>query len=284
VTPLTQANNTCVPVTYLISSPDGTIEGNGESSHPVVSDSGTFVAFESQAANLGPSASNTNPATHQIYAEQQCLGASTCSRYPLSLISTYDGTTPGSGGTNIEPAISFDGRFVAFASTATNLGVTASAQQIYLRDTCSVTTVTTCLPSTTLVSTSNGSTPGSLLSENPSINQNSTGSGEFVAFASLATNLATNISNGVENIFVRETCATAETTGTTGTTTTTACAPGLALASLAAGSSPPAANGSSLMPSISGDAHTVSFLSFASNLVPRDTNGLEDIFLAATSF
>jgi hypothetical protein len=28
----------------------------------------------------------------------------------------------------------------------------------------------------------------------------------------------------------------------------------------------------------------VSFLSFASNLVPRDNNGLEDIFLGSTSF
>jgi hypothetical protein len=28
----------------------------------------------------------------------------------------------------------------------------------------------------------------------------------------------------------------------------------------------------------------VSFISYANNLVPGDTNGLEDIFLAATSF
>jgi len=28
----------------------------------------------------------------------------------------------------------------------------------------------------------------------------------------------------------------------------------------------------------------VSFLSFANNLVPRDNNGLEDIFLGSTSF
>jgi hypothetical protein len=43
-------------------------------------------------------------------------------------------------------------------------------------------------------------------------------------------------------------------------------------------------NGSSLAPSISGDAHSVSFLSFANNLVARDTNGLADAFLAATTF
>ena len=43
-------------------------------------------------------------------------------------------------------------------------------------------------------------------------------------------------------------------------------------------------NGNSLVPSISPDGTTVSFLSFANNLVPRDNNGLEDIFLGSTSF
>jgi len=44
------------------------------------------------------------------------------------------------------------------------------------------------------------------------------------------------------------------------------------------------ANGSSLLPSISADGHTVSFFSTANNLVSRDTNALEDIFLATTTF
>jgi hypothetical protein len=43
-------------------------------------------------------------------------------------------------------------------------------------------------------------------------------------------------------------------------------------------------NGSSVAPSISGDGHTVSFLSFASNMVARDTNGVADAFLASTTF
>jgi hypothetical protein len=34
------------------------------------------------------------------------------------------------------------------------------------------------------------------------------------------------------------------------------------------------------VPSLSGDGATVSFISFADNLVPRDTNALEDVFLA----
>jgi hypothetical protein len=130
------------------------------------------------------------------------------------------------------------------------------------------------------VSTLNGTTPGNGLSESPSINQDtSTTVFQFVAFASLATNLATNVANGVENIFVRNTCA-----NLSGTTTPTACTPSLGLASLPAGASPAAANGSSFAPSISGDGHIVGFISFANDLVPRDTNSLEDIFLGLTTF
>ena len=39
------------------------------------------------------------------------------------------------------------------------------------------------------------------------------------------------------------------------------------------------ANESSLVPSLSQDGRFVAFLSFASNLVPGDTNGVADIFL-----
>ena len=104
-----------------------------------------------------------------------------------------------------------------------------------------------------------------------------TASGQFVAFASVASNLALNVANGIENIYVRNTCDTVATS-------TTACAPQTVLVSQAAGTSPPAANGSSYKPSISADGHTVSFISFASDLVAHDTNGFEDVFLAATTF
>jgi len=57
-----------------------------------------------------------------------------------------------------QPAISADGRFVAFASTSTNLaGAPAgglAAQNIYVRDTCTGATV--CSPSTTMVSVDAG--------------------------------------------------------------------------------------------------------------------------------
>jgi hypothetical protein len=97
-----------------------------------------------------------------------------------------------------------------------------------------------------------------------------------VAFASLSSNIAST-SNGVENVFVRNTC---EMTSTI----TTECAPSVALVTQGAGTASTPSNGNSLVPSISPDGTTVSFLSFSSNLVPRDNNGLEDIFLGSTTF
>ena len=164
-------------------------------------------------------------------------------------------------------------------------------QQIYVRDTCNEvsTVVTNCTPSTNLVSTpdttANATTPSNSLSENPSLSEcgvttvttSTCQVGLLIAFATKATNLSSNIQNGVENIFVRSTCEDLATT-------TTACTPRTALASLPAGTLATASNGDSIVPAISGDGHTVTFISAATNLVTRDTNGFADVFLAATSF
>ena len=55
------------------------------------------------------------------------------------------------------------------------------------------------------------------------------------------------------------------------------------LASASAGTNPPPSDGNSVAPSISGDGNTVSFISFADNIVPNDSNGLEDVFLASAA-
>jgi Tol biopolymer transport system component len=116
-------------------------------------------------------------------------------------------------------------------------------------------------------------TPGNLLSEYPTVSDD----GQYVAFASLATNVAPNTTNGYENIFVRDTCLNFEVT-TTGET----CTPTTVLRSIS--NTTTEGNGNSDYPQISQDGHSVAFLSFASNLVNDDTNNLEDIFLGWTSF
>jgi len=282
------APGSCTPTTFLVSAPDGTTPGNAPSAHPAISNTGLFVAFESTATNLGATAPNPD-ATLEVFERSTCvttggLASGTC--VPVtSIASTPDGATPADGASS-EAAVSNDGRFVAFASTAKNLvaGV-GPTQEVYVRDTCNGEDVliTACSPSTQLVSTPDGVTAANALSEHPSINgcgvTTTCTTGQVIAFASFATNLgplASNTQNGIENIFARNSCAVLPTS-------TTLCVPYTLLVSQPGGTAPPPANGQSVAPAISGDGQTVGFLSFANNLVARDSNALEDVFLGSAS-
>ncbi|HEY6904020.1 MAG TPA: hypothetical protein VI216_06905 [Candidatus Acidoferrales bacterium] len=279
------ASTGCTPTTYLVSTADGTTPGNAPSSNPAIANNGLFVAFTSSASNLGATAPNPSGAA-EIFERSTCVttiasSSNTCVT-GTNLVSTPDGVTPADGA-SAEAAISSDGRFVAFDSTATTLitGV-GPTQEIYVRDTCTgAATTPACVAATHLISTPNGTTPANALSEHPSINScggatTSCASGQYVAFASLGSNFGANAANGIENVFVRDTCEVLPTT-------TTACVPYTFLASQAGGATPPPADGNSIVPAISGDGATVSFISSADNLVARDTNALQDVFLAGAN-
>lgn len=285
------APTTCTPKTYLasVSPVDGVTAGNGASSSPAIGNDGLFVAFSSTATNL--SATPNLDGTPEIFERSTCVttieeSGNSCAP-ATELISTPDGSTPADG-PSIEPAVSQEGRFVAFASASRNLisGV-GPTQEIYVRDTCAGVTATTppsCVPSTTLISTPDGTTPANAPAENPSIARcTSTTSiggvcstGTFFAFATKASNLGANVQNGIENIFARNTCQ-----GITVSTPPT-CATYTYLASQAPASAAPT-NGDSILPAISGDGHTVGFISSASNLVSLNTGGIPNMFLATAS-
>ena len=259
-------STTCSPTTFLVSTPDGTTPGDGASSAPSIASGALYVAFVSSARNLGATAPNPSGLPEAFV--RACANAATTCTGETDLVSTPDGVTPANGAST-QTAIASNGRYVAFTSTGTNLGFSSGGvQQLYLRDTCLA--ATSCTPSTSLVSTRDGTTPANALAERPSFST----SGQFVAFASAASNLGANTANGIENVFVRNTCISGAANCSTSTI----------VASQPAGNLAPSLNGSSLAPSISGDGHTVSFLSFASNLVARDTNGVADAFLASTTF
>lgn len=277
------ASSTCIPTTYLVSTADGVTPGNAASSNPAIANDGLFVAFASSASNLGATAPNPSGAA-EVFERSTCvttIASSDNTCVPgTNLISSPDGVTPADGA-SAEAAISSDGRFVAFDSTATTVisGV-GPTQEVYVRDTCTGVT-TTCVASTHLISTPNGTTPANALSEHPSINQcgsstTTCSSGQYVAFASQGSNFGTNTANGIENIFVRDTCEVLPSS-------TTLCVSYTILASQAGGATPPPADGNSIAPAISGDGATVSFISFADNLVAHDTNALEDVFLAGAN-
>ena len=148
------------------------------------------------------------------------------------------------------PAISADGRYVAFDSVASNLvpGDTNQPSDVFVRDLRSGTT--------RLVSLAMNGAQANDSSDYPAISAD----GRYVAFRSFATNLVPGGTNGSEDVFVRDLRS--------GTTRRVSVAPGGRQA-----------NGESFTPAISADGRYVAFDSSASNLVPGDTNHASDVFV-----
>ncbi len=167
---------------------------------------------------------------------------------------SLDSTTGDSDGPSSSVAVSSDGLYVVFQSTATDLVAppTNGASQIFRRNTLTGTTV--------LVSTDGGGTQGNANSFEPAISAD----GNLVAFASNATNLiGAADTNGVSDIFVRDI--------TGGTTVRVSVATGGGQA-----------DGDSTEPAIAVDGPTiiVSFTSDATDLIGAgDTNLQSDIFV-----
>ena len=165
------------------------------------------------------------------------------------------------------PAISADHRYVAFASVSSDPSTNASTglRKIFLRDTCEGAPAG-CEPKTILVSPAwHGGDPNGD-SRSPAISAD----GRFVAFASDASDLIENDTNGVSDIFLRDTCINAPE----------GCTPATTRVSL--GPDATEANGSSDSPALSPDARFVAFDSQARNLVPDGSAAPTGAFLRDT--
>ncbi|MBD1814015.1 PD40 domain-containing protein [Microcoleus vaginatus DQ-U2] len=149
-----------------------------------------------------------------------------------------------------DPSISSDGRFVAFGSPASNLvpGDTNASDDVFVHDTLANTT--------TSVSVDSAGNQGNNYSFSPSVSAD----GRFVAFESGATNLVPGDTNNTNDIFVRDLL----------TNTTT---------HVSVDSAGNQGNSRSANPSISADGRFVAFFSYATNLVPGDTNNSGHIFV-----
>lgn len=213
----------------------GLIPGNGASSQAVISTDGRFVAFVSQSTNLVPGAGAFG---QQVYLRDRQTGQT-------SLVSRATNGVISNGTVNGAPSISSDGQFIAFTSNATNLvSVVNNGQQIYLRDSIAGTT--------TLISKNNDPvpTPGNAASDQASVSSD----GQFIAFASLATNLVVVV-GGNQQIFIHDRLA----------------GPNGATSLISQDSGGAAGNGKSSEPSVSGDGRFVAFTSVATNLVVGPT-------------
>lgn len=153
-------------------------------------------------------------------------------------------------GASFTPAISGDGRYVAFASAASKLvkGDSNGAEDVFVFDRAERTTER--------VSVSSAERQGTGASFDPAISAD----GRYVAFTSAAPDLVAGDDNGQVDVFVRD-----RRRGVT------------LLASV--GPQGARGDGPSVAPSISADGRFVAFESDAGSLVPGDGNHTGDVFL-----
>ena len=216
---------------------------NGASFSPQADSTGRFVAFTSQANNLvsdGPSGS--------VYVRDNCLGAAAnCVPATFAVDVALDGGAPNSSSSG-DLTISANGRYVAFASTATNLvtGVSSGHSNIFLRDTClGPAAPAGCTPGTILISANDAGTEANGSGILPAISSD----GRFVAFESSASDLGDANSAGTSEIYVRDTCL--------GSSAPANCVPRTILVSADSSGLPDASP--SHLASISGDGRFVAF-------------------------
>lgn len=232
--------------TRLVSAAADGTQGNGPSCQvSSISLDGRYVAFESWASNLVPGDTNNKC---DIFIKDMETGY-------ISRVSVATGGAEGNGGSR-NPAISADGRYIAFESDASNLvpGDTNGAVDIFVHD--RLTGVTKRVS----VNSSGEQATGDINfqysgSRSPSINAD----GRYVAFVSLASNLVPGDTNGFQDVFLHDL-----ETGAT---------------SMVSKRGDVLASGHSFNPSLSADGRYISFESGASNLVDGDTNNCTDIFV-----
>jgi Tol biopolymer transport system component len=223
---------------------------SGALSRPAFSRDGRYVAFDSNAGNFAGGDTN---GVADVFVKELATGA-------LVRVSVDSNGVEGDG-QSWGPALSGDGRFVAFHSYAKNF-VAGDSNQIvdaFLHDRDpdgngvfdEGNGVTTC------ISVTSGGVPGDGGSMGGAISDD----GRYVAFNSSSTNLVSGDTNQRTDVFLRDVVAgttIAISVDVTGTTL---------------------GNDWSWLPVISGDGALVAFASDATNLVAGDTNGWQDVFV-----
>lgn len=218
-------------------------QGNHFVSRPVISADGRYVAFDSRADNFVPGDTN---AVDDVFWKDVVSGE-------IRRVSVDSGGVE-SNDASVFSSMSRDGRYVAFASIASNLvpGDTNDATDVFVHDVIA--------GQTTRVSVDSGGNQADGHSAGPKISAD----GRYVAFTSDAANLVAGDTNGLTgdpvDVFVHD--------RNLGVTTRVSVMTGGGQAT-----------GGSYLPWISGDGRFVAFHSFADDLIAGDANAAADVFV-----
>jgi len=219
--------------TERISVNDSGDAGNAASDRPSVTPDGRYVVFESEASNLVVGDSNDGD---DVFVRDRTLNTTT--RVSVAADGSQ-ASGPGYVGNHYRPAVSDDGRYVAFSSFASNLvaGDTNQDYDVFRRDRVAGTTVRVS------IGTNGAQTDGAgvfAMSRD----------GDRVAFMArdvFEAVLVRDIASGTTKGAVKQRDGTSTFYFTS--------------------------------PTISGDGRYIGFISDDPNLVPGDTNGDEDVFV-----
>ncbi len=228
------------PVTTRSSVASGGAEGDAPSDRPCISADGRFVAFDSDAGNLV--VGDAPGRLRDVFVHDRLTG--------VTERVSVDSAGIAGNGDSLDPTISADGRFVAFASYASNLvpGDTSVGLDLFVHDRAT--------GATERVSLSTAGDQANADCHEPILSAD----GSCVAFFSAADNLVASDSNWSNDVFLRDrnsgetTRASLDSFGYEG-------------------------NDSSSRAALSADGRYVAFRSWASNLAAGDTNGVADIFV-----
>jgi Tol biopolymer transport system component len=229
--------------THRVSVSSREVQGNGidGSYAPSISAAGRYIAFFSWATNLVPGDTTEG---RDVFVRDLATGTT-------SRVSVNSAEVQADSDTFQPPVISGDGRYVAFQSGASNLAPgtsPSSSWNVFLRDRKAGTT--------RLVSVNSNEVAGNNTSDLPAISPD----GRFVAFVSSASNLVRRDTTDDRDVFVRDLAAgitrrvSVSTNGAEGDRPSTEAA-------------------------ISAHGRQVAFVSYATNLVPGDSNDFSDVFV-----
>jgi Tol biopolymer transport system component len=222
--------------------------GDNDSSLAAVSADGRFVAFVSLASTLVPGDTN---GTSDVFVRDGVTGTTV----RVSVDSRGRQSTGGDAGGVLDtnwgaPAISADGRYVAFASSATNLvkGDRNRVADVFVRDRVAGTTERVSVASRKLEANGENSQPAI------------SADGRFVAFASFADNLVPDDTNFTSDVFVVDRT-------------------GGGPQRVSVSNTSQQGENRSESPTISADGRFVAFMSSSDALVPGDGDGAADVFV-----